>query len=142
MKLKLLLARDTRLEYDSRDAPDTAKVLMKDVNCMSTFESFKRIDPPIEDAARPEKSDDTILLRTALFRPPKRDMPAPATEDASQNLEAAIVNADPWEASKYITPPSPSDKESETKILGDVAQSLKIIALIHRKQILPSKKLP
>ena len=113
MKFNSLLARDTRLEYDSKVAPDTAKVLMKDDNSMSTFEALKRIDPPTVDAARPEKSDATILLRTALFRPPKRAMPAPATEDASQNLEAVTDNADPWEASKYITPPSPSERDSE-----------------------------
>ena len=89
---------------------------MKDDSSMLTFESLKRIDPPIVDAARPEKSDATILLRTALFRPPVIAMPAPATEDAFQNLEAATVNADPWEASKYITPPSPSDRESEKKL--------------------------
>jgi hypothetical protein len=116
VKLNWLLARDTRLEYDSTDdAPDTAKLLMKDDNSTSTFESFKRIVPPIVDAARPEKSDAIILLWTALLLPPKRLMAAPATEDASQNLEAVTVNADPWEASKYIMPPSPSDKESETK---------------------------
>jgi hypothetical protein len=86
---------------------------MKDVNSMSTFESLKRIDPPIVDAARLENSDATILLRTALFRPPEIAMPAPAKEEACQNLEVVTDNADPWEASKYITPPSPSERDSE-----------------------------
>jgi hypothetical protein len=96
VKLNSLLASDNTLEYDSRDdAPVTAKVFMKDDNSMSMFESFTRIDPPIVDAARPEKSDAIILFWTALFRPPKRLIAAPATEDASQNLEAVTVNADP-----------------------------------------------
>jgi hypothetical protein len=52
------------------------------------------------DADRPENSEAKITFCFELFRPPTRYIPAPATEEASQNLELTTFNADPLEASK------------------------------------------
>ena len=94
--MKLFDEIDTELESDSKDdAPETAKLFLKDDNSMSTFESCKEMVPPYVDAENPEKSEAVILFRLALFRPPKRLIAPPERADASQNLEAKIDKADP-----------------------------------------------
>ncbi len=96
MKLKLFDEIDTELESDSKDdAPETAKLFLKDDNSISTFEFSKEMVPPNVDAENPSKSEAMILLRLALFRPPKRLIAPPERAEASQNLEAKIDKADP-----------------------------------------------
>ncbi len=96
MKLKLFDERDTELETDSKDdAPETAKLFMNDDISTSTFEFCKKIVPPTVDAENPAKSEAIILLRFALFRPPKSLIAAPETAEASENLEPETDKADP-----------------------------------------------
>jgi hypothetical protein len=80
---------ETILAYDSTDdAPDTAKLLEKDVKLTSTLESLSRMLPPMSDAAMPENSEATIEFFFALLRPPTKLIAAPEKEELCQNLVA------------------------------------------------------